>query len=60
MEPYENHTFQPRNVVQRSDLAQAVARMLKIIAGGSPQLLKEWQSRGQKMVDVGVSNLHLR
>jgi tetratricopeptide (TPR) repeat protein len=58
MEPYENHTFQPRNAVQRSDLAQAVARMLKIIAAGSPQLLKEWQSRGQKMVDVGVSNLH--
>lgn len=58
MEPYENHTFQPRNAVQRSDLAQAVARMLKIIAAGRPQLLKEWQSRAQKMGDVGVSNLH--
>jgi tetratricopeptide (TPR) repeat protein len=58
MEPYENHTFQPRNAIQRSDLAQAAARMLKIIAAGRPQLLKEWQSRVQKMVDVGVSNLH--
>lgn len=58
MAPYENHTFQPRNPVRRSDLAQAVASMLKIIAAGRPQLLKEWQSRGQKMVDVGVSNLH--
>ena len=58
MEPYENHTFQPRNVVQRSDLAQAVARMLKVIAAGQPQLLKDWQSRLQKMSDVGVSNLH--
>ena len=58
MEPYENHTFQPRNIVQRSDLAHAVARMLKIIATGRPQLLKEWQSRVQKMGDVGVSNLH--
>jgi tetratricopeptide (TPR) repeat protein len=58
MEPYENHTFQPRNAVQRSDLAQAVARMLKIMAAGQPQLLKEWQSRMQKMSDVGVSNLH--
>ena len=58
MEPYENHTFQPRNPVQRSDLAQAVARMLKIIAAGRPQLLKDWQSRMQKMGDVGVSNLH--
>ena len=58
MEPYENHTFQPRNAVRRSDLAQAVARMLKIIAAGRPQLLKDWQSRMQKMGDVGVSNLH--
>jgi tetratricopeptide (TPR) repeat protein len=58
MEPYENHTFQPTNALRRSDLAQAVARMLKIIAAGRPQLLKEWQSRGQKMSDVGVSNLH--
>jgi tetratricopeptide (TPR) repeat protein len=58
MEPYENHTFQPTNDMTRSDLAQAVARMLKIIAAGRPQLLKEWQGRQQKMVDVGVSNLH--
>jgi tetratricopeptide (TPR) repeat protein len=58
MEPYENHTFQPRNSVRRSDLAQAVARILKIIAAGRPQLLKDWQSRMQKMSDVGVSNLH--
>ena len=57
MEPYENHTFQPRNPVQRSDLAQAVARMLKVIAADRPDLLKEWQSRMQKMSDVGVSNL---
>jgi len=58
IEPYENHAFEPRNAVQRSDLAQAVARMLKIIAAGRPQLLKDWQSRVQKMGDVGVSNLH--
>jgi tetratricopeptide (TPR) repeat protein len=58
IEPYENHTFQPGTVVRRSDLAQAVARMLKIVAAGQPQLLKEWQSRQQKMTDVGVSNLH--
>ena len=58
MEPYENHTFQPENPIRRSDLAHAVARMLKIIAASRPELLKEWQSRVQKMGDVGVSNLH--
>jgi tetratricopeptide (TPR) repeat protein len=58
MEPYENHTFQPRNPITRSDLAHAISRMLKIIAAGRPSLLKDWQSRQQKMADVGVSNLH--
>ena len=58
IEPYENHTFQPRAVIMRSDLAQAVSRMLKIITATRPALLKEWQSRQQKMADVGVSNLH--
>ncbi len=58
MEPYQNHTFQPANVLTRSDLAHAVARLLKVIAAGRPQLLKDWQSRQQKMTDVGVSNLH--
>jgi hypothetical protein len=32
--------------------------MLKIIAAGRPDLLKDWQSRQQKMADVGVSNLN--
>jgi len=58
LEPFDNHTFQPRNVVKRSDLAQAVSRILKIVAASRPALLKEWQGRQQKMPDVGVSNLH--
>jgi tetratricopeptide (TPR) repeat protein len=58
MDPYDNHTFQPRNAVRRSDLAQAVSRLLKIIATERPALLKDWQSRQQKMADVGVSNLN--
>ena len=58
MDVYENHTFAPSNAIRRSDLAQAVSRMLKIIAARHPQLLKDWQSRQQKMSDVGVSNLN--
>ena len=26
MDAYDNHTFQPRNAIHRSDLAQAVSR----------------------------------
>ena len=58
MEAYENHTFQPRNAITRSDLAQAVSRLLKLVALSRPGLLKDWQSRQQKMTDVSVSNLH--
>ncbi len=58
MDVYDNHTFEPRNTIRRSDLAQAVSRLLKVIAARRPQLLKDWQSRQQKMADVGVSNLN--
>jgi predicted negative regulator of RcsB-dependent stress response len=58
MDAYENHTFQPRSAVRRSDLAQAVSRLLKLIAAPRPELLKQWQGRQAKMADVGVSNLN--
>jgi predicted Zn-dependent protease len=58
MESYDNHTFQPRAGVLRSELAHAVSRVLKIIAMRQPALLKDWQSRQTKMADVGVSNLN--
>lgn len=58
MDAYDNHTFQPQTSVRRSDLAQAVSRLLKLIAARHPGLLKDWQSRQAKMSDVGVSNLN--
>jgi Tfp pilus assembly protein PilF len=58
MDAYDNHTFQPRTALHRADLAQAVSRVLHLIAGRQPALLKEWQGRQAKMADVGVSNLN--
>jgi hypothetical protein len=58
MDVYDNHTFMPRTPVHRADLAQAVSRVLKLIAARQPALLKEWQGRQAKMTDVGVSNLN--
>jgi tetratricopeptide (TPR) repeat protein len=55
---YDNHTFEPRAEIHRSDLAQAMSRLLKLIALSNPALLKEWQSRQARMSDVGVSNLN--
>jgi len=36
MEPFANHAFQPRAVVRRTDLAQAVARLLVRVAPQRP------------------------
>lgn len=58
MDAFDNHTFQPLAEIKRSDLAQAVSRLLHLIAARRPELLKEWQSRQAKMADVGVSNLN--
>ena len=53
MDVFPNHTFQPKTVVRRSDLAQAVSRMLAL-TGASP-------SRADRdrvtMTDVGVGHL---
>lgn len=38
MEPFENHTFQPRLVVRRGDLAAAVSRLVELIAASNAQL----------------------
>jgi tetratricopeptide (TPR) repeat protein len=58
MDAFENHTFLPRTEIRRAELAQAVSRVLKLIAVRQPALLKEWQGRQAKMSDVGVSNLN--
>jgi tetratricopeptide (TPR) repeat protein len=38
MDPFENHTFQPRARVRRGDLATAVSRLLSLVAARDPEL----------------------
>ena len=38
MDPYDNHTFQPRTRVRRGDLATAMSRLLGLIAMRDPDL----------------------
>jgi tetratricopeptide (TPR) repeat protein len=38
MDPFENHTFQPRTSVRRGDLAVAVSRLLSLVAARDPEL----------------------
>ena len=53
MDVFANHTFQPRTVVRRSDLAQAVARVLAL-AGASPPRADRNRAT---MTDVGPGHL---
>jgi tetratricopeptide (TPR) repeat protein len=40
MDPFENHTFQPRLVIRRGDLATAVRRIVTMIAAKNPAVRK--------------------
>ena len=55
MESYENHTFQPRSVVRRIDLAQALSPLLARAA--STALLTQWQSAGVTASDLAPDHL---
>ena len=57
MEPFPNHAFQPRTVVRRTDLAQAVARVLARIAAQNPGRGKAWETARLKFSDLSPSHL---
>jgi tetratricopeptide (TPR) repeat protein len=57
IEPFPNHTFQPRIGVRRIDLAQAVSRLLIKVAEASPGRTNAWQTARMKFADVSASHL---
>lgn len=57
MEPFANHTFQPRAVVRRVDLAQAVSRLLTRVAEATPKQPHPWQSARLRFSDLTASHL---
>ena len=57
MEPFANHAFQPRTVVHRIDLAQAVERLLARIAPRKPAAAKAWESTRWPFPDLAASHL---
>jgi hypothetical protein len=57
MEPFANHAFQPRSVVRRTDLAQAVGRILARIAAQNPARAKAWDAARLKFADLSPSHL---
>jgi tetratricopeptide (TPR) repeat protein len=57
MEPFSNHAFQPRTVVRRADLAQAIAHLLERIAPQNPPRAKAWDAARLKFSDLSPSHL---
>jgi tetratricopeptide (TPR) repeat protein len=57
MEPFPNHAFQPRTIVRRVDLAQAVARLLARVAAQNPGRARTWEAARLKFGDLQPSHL---
>lgn len=58
IEPFANHTFQPRARIRRADLATAVSRLLTLITAGRPQLWSDWTKNPPKVTDVTPGHLN--
>jgi tetratricopeptide (TPR) repeat protein len=55
MQAFENHTFQPREVVERAELAETVARLLVDLA---PQdRIRDWRAAAVRFSDVPTGHL---
>jgi tetratricopeptide (TPR) repeat protein len=57
MEPFANHAFQPRAIVRRTDLAQAVARLLARIAARQPGQKPPWDGVRLKFPDLSQGHI---
>jgi tetratricopeptide (TPR) repeat protein len=56
IEPFENHTFQPRALVRRGDLATVVSRLVALIAASNPSV-RERLSQRPAIADVPPRHL---
>ena len=57
IEPFENHTFQPRTRVRRGDLATAVSRVLALVAARDPALRQRLAER-PRIADMSAGHLN--
>lgn len=55
MEPFANHTFQPRAVVRRADLAPIASRL--VVRLSEPQQARSWQAARTTFTDLSPGHL---
>jgi tetratricopeptide (TPR) repeat protein len=56
IDPFDNHTFQPRGVVRRADLAVAMSRLLAQLAVEDPRA-RGWQAARMRFTDLAPTHL---
>lgn len=54
MDPFDNHTFQPRAIVRRVDFAQTLMRVLQVTSSGGSA---DWQGARGSFPDVASGNV---
>jgi tetratricopeptide (TPR) repeat protein len=57
IEAFPNHTFQPRAAVRRVDLAQAVSRLLSLVASAQPARAQGWVGARGRFTDMTAGHL---
>jgi tetratricopeptide (TPR) repeat protein len=57
IDPFDNHTFQPRAVIRRTDLALAMSRLLARVAVDDPARGRAWQAARLRFTDLAASHL---
>ena len=57
LDPFDNHTFQPRAVVRRADLAVAMSRLLARLAVKDPIRGRSWSAARMKFSDLVPTHL---
>jgi len=57
IDPFDNHSFQPRTVVRRADLAVAVSRLLGQLAADDPIRARSWQAARIRFSDLAPTHL---
>lgn len=57
MEPFPNHTFQPRGLVRRLEMAQVITRLLALIGERHPALARDWALGRPRIADLPPTHL---
>jgi tetratricopeptide (TPR) repeat protein len=52
MQPFANHTFQPRTVLRRSEMAQVINRLLNKLPGGGKKWADDWRLSRRQFADL--------